>query len=600
MTLIRKLALVLCLVLLFTKYSNAQKLEAVNMPITVSGNTTDTTTSTSGSVDLTTGNLISMGSWMGVRYTDNIGVGFCCSGGPNPAMNQDTNTLRFSYGMMAAAQSIALSKVFETIGTGIKVTGYNYSWQINNEGQNSGPLYANVSLVGKNGNLLESYNYDYNRYIPGFETFSGTQKFSVDYGVPSLDSLNVSFTGKDNRFWAGYYGPRVRDVNVSLNYAFDTSKPTAPTTLPTVVTNVDTITASTESSGLLATTQGLPEAVQQAAATGSVVNFDGTVTSTPQTQPQQTQPQQTQQQQTQQQTQQPVQQAVQPAVRVAAEPQKETATRSSGPSSLAMSVVSKVQEAVKTVEKEAVAAAAQQAANDVKNSEQQTQAALASISAQTTQAPQQQSQTALQLQLPQQQQQQQSAVAVMQIKTGEPQVLQTQQAQQSQAETNLYSLTPVITAKVSFSTGSFTQTVQAQEMPQFALPVLMAQTYQESSQSAVRVQEMPVIAAPTQVRGNPLNDLIEGRPTLEAMVQEQKVEELKRSIAPNELETGITLTALAVVPLGYQQYGISLADAKFYDSKPIYQNQIVVDNVRLLRGLGSDQKHQQMVQDQYK
>ena len=45
---------------------------------------------------------------------------------------------------------------------------------------------------------------------------------------------------------------------------------------------------------------------------------------------------------------------------------------------------------------------------------------------------------------------------------------------------------------------------------------------------------------------------------------------------------------------------ISLADAKFYETKPIYQNQRVVDNVRLLRGLGSDQKHQQMVQDQYR
>jgi len=579
--------LVLCLVLWSTSYSNAQ-------------NVTPTTTGNVTSTDLNTGNLITMTGWTGVRYTDNVGVSFCCSGGPNPAMNMDTNTLRFSWGMMAAAQSIALTNVFSSLGTGIKVTGYNYSWMINNEGYTSGPLFANVSLIGKNGNILESYNYDYNRYIPGFETFSGTQKFSVDYGAPSLQSLDVTFTGKDNRFWAGYYGPRVRDVNVSLNYAFDTSKPPAPTTLPTVVTNVDTITPSTESSGLLATTQGLPEVVQQAAASGTTVNFDGTVSSTPQTQAQPQQTQQTQQA-VQQPVQQPVQQAVQPAVRVAAEPQKETTTRSSGPSALAMSVVSKVQEAVKTVEKEAVAAAAMQAANDVKNAEQQTQAAIAMISAQTTQTTQQQqSQSAVGLQLPQQQQQQ-TTVAAVQVRTNEPQVLQSAQTPQAVNDVSLYSLAPVVTSRSNTGISVTMQTLPQQDLPTFTPLNQQVQNNQsETSQQAFRLQETVSVATTTLVRGNPLNDLIEGRVTLESMVQEQKVEELKRSITTNELETGVTLTNMAVVPQGYALYGISLADAKFYESKPIYQNQRVVDNVRLLRGLGSDQKHQQMVRDQYR
>ena len=566
----------LCLVLLFSKYSNAQTVEELN-----------------------TGNLITMNNWTGVRYTDNVGVGYCCSGGPNPAMNTDTNTLRFSYGMMAAAQSIALSKVFDAIGTGIKVTGYNYSWQVNNESYTSGPLYANVSLIGKNGNVLESYNYDYNRYIPGFETFYGTQKFSVDYGAPSLQSLDVSFTGKDSRYWAGYYGPRVRDVNVSMNYAFDTSKPTAPTTLPTVVTNVDTIAASTASSGLLATTEGLPQVVQQAASTGSIVNFDGTIAA-PGTQQTQQPQQQAQQQQQTQQVQQPVQQAIQPVVRVAAEPQKETSTRSSGPSALAMSVVSKVQEAVKTVEKEAVAAAAMQAANDVKNADQQTANVMATISAQTTQGSQQSSQSAVALQLPQQQQQQ-STTVVMQVRSNEPQVLQTPQAQQFQNDVNLYSLAPVVSSRSGTGISLTMQTLSQQEVPVYTPVAPQTQSIQsETTQQAFRVQETVSVAMTTSVRGNPLNDLIEGRPLLESMVQEQKTEELKRTITSNELETGVTLSTMAVVPQGYALYGINLADAKFYDIKPIYQNQRVVDNVRLLRGLGSDQKHQQMVQDQYR
>ena len=540
-----------------------------------------------------------MNNWTGVRYTDSVGVGFCCSGGPNPAMNQDTNTLRFSYGYMVAAQSIALSNVFSAIGTGIKVTGYNYSWQINNEGYTSGPLQAKVSLMGVNGNMLESYNYDYSRYIPGFETFSGTQKFSVDYGVPSVQLLDVSFAGKDDRFWAGYYGPRVRDVNVSLNYAFDTSKPPAPITLPTVVTYVDTLSNTTASSGLLSSTEGLPQVVQQAAATGSVVNYDGSISTTPQTQQQPQQ--QTQQQQTQQAVQQPVQQAVQPAVRVVAEPQKDSAPKSSGPSALAMSVVSKTQEAVKTVEKEAVAAAAMQAANDVKNADQQTAAAIAMVSAQTTQTPQsQQSQTQQALQLPQQAQQQ-SSVASVQIKGVGATTLQTYQAQQATSDVSLYSLAPVTTTRANMGISVMMQNLPQQDLPAYTPPAPQTQASQfETTQQAFRVQETISVSMVTSVRGNPLNDLIEGRPLLESMVQEQKTEELKRSIASNELETGVTLATMAVVPVGYANYSIALTDNKFYDTKPIYQDQKVVDNVRILRGLGSDQKHQQMVQGQYR
>lgn len=566
-----------CLVFLFTSYSNAQEPVAIT-----SGNI---------STDVSTGNLINMTGWTGVRYTDSIGVGFCCSGGPNPAMNQDTNTLRFSWGYMSAAQSIALGRVFESIGTGIKITGYNYSWQINNEGTTSGILDAKVSLMGKNGNMLESYNYNYSRNIPGFETFSGTQNFSVDYGLLAVQSLDVTFTGKDNRFWAGYYGPRVRDVNVSLNYTVDASKPTSPTPLPVTTATVDTTLPITETSNLSTSAEGLPQTVQQTAA---VLSVDGNTNTTPSVQ-------QTQQQPVAQQAVQPaVQPVVQQAVRTTAEPQKETSTRSSGPSALAMSVVSRVQEAVKTVEKEAVAAAATQAANDVKNAEQQTQAAITMSSTQTTQASQQ-SQSAVALQLPQQQQQQ-TSVAAAQVRSNEPQVLQTPQVQQQNlSEVSIYSLASVVTSRSNAGISIPVQTVTQQDIGSYSSLVPQIQQSQaDTTQQTFRVQETPTITVANTVRGNPLNDLLEGRVKLDAMVQEQKTEELKRTITNNDLETGVTLATMAIVPQGYALYGISLADAKFYETKPIYQNQRVVDNVRLLRGLGSDQKHQQMVQDQYR
>ena len=43
-----------------------------------------------------------------------------------------------------------------------------------------------------------------------------------------------------------------------------------------------------------------------------------------------------------------------------------------------------------------------------------------------------------------------------------------------------------------------------------------------------------------------------------------------------------------------------MPDVAFYAPKEIYKNQKVTDNVRLLRGLGSDRLHQEMVNRQYK
>lgn len=494
--------------LLFSNYSNAQD------------------------VVISTGNLIDMNSWSGVVYTNNAGVSGCCSGGPQPAMNVDTNTLRFSWGYMTAAQSIAINKVFESIGTGIKVAGYNYSWKVNNADYTSGPLRANVSLIGANGNILESYNYDYSRYIPDFETFSGTQKFSVDYGVPSLRSLDISFTGSDNRFWAGYYGPRVRDVNVSLNYAFDTSKPTAPTTLPTVITNVDTIAASAESTGTNSSTMGLPQEVLNGTAPDVLTTPSSTTTASGSA---------------------PIVATVE--VIKDSGNTKSTNNSVSGPSALAMSVVQKNRESIRAIEAQAVQRAQEQIASDAKISQQQTQL----------------------------------AIDVVQ------QITQNSGSQlfQATATTNNFGLT-----RQGF--GIQTQTVVQQQANQTSV---QQQSFglQELKQEQ-RQQDVPQIIQPlANARTDPVKALTEPLFSLDSMPQEAKIEAIKGDAKDSELAGGMSVAALSTQPLGYSSYlNFQMLDAKFYNDKPIYQNQKVIDNVRILRGLGSDQKHQQMVQDQYR
>jgi hypothetical protein len=497
MTLIRNLVLALYLVLLCSNYSNAQ--------------------------DLTTGNLVTMYNWTGVTYASDAQVNYCCSGGPNPALNVDTNTLRFSWGFMQAAQSIALNKVFQDVG--IKVSGYSYSWKINNSDMTSGPLYGNVSLIGTNGNILESYNYDYSRYIPGFETFSGTQKFSVDYGAPSLRSLDISFTGSDTRFWAGYYGPRVRDVNVSLNYSYDTSKPPAPITLPTVNTNVDTISNTVESTGENSATVGLPAEV--------IAGTAPDVLATPTTASTSSSPA-----------------VVAPVVEVTKDP----SSKSSGPSATAMAVVQKNKDAVKAIEAQAVQKAQEQAANDTKSAQQQSQFAI-DFTQQATQA------------------------SVLQLASNTPTTSQVSSVRQ------ITSYQPVQQQQQQSNSTSTQQTFSAQELRQEA-----------------RLQDAPTV--PQQVassKTDPVKALMEPMLSLDNIPQDSKLEAMKAGSKDSELASGVTIASIAVVPTGYANYtNLQLLDAKFYSDKPIYQNQRVIDNVRVLRGLGSDLKHQQMVQDQYR
>lgn len=223
------------------------------------------TVSSTKAQDITsTGNLITQGSWvtpMGspISYPDPTIFDQCCSGGPGPAMNTSTNTLRFSYGsgyvQGTAIQSVGLGGVSALSLPGVKVTGLTYSWQIYNDLLNSGGTRGNliggISLTNKSNDTVENLSFDYSLEDTGaaFKLFSNTVTFESQYSASSLDRVIVSFTGNDKNWWAGYYGPRVRDVNIGLNYTGGGSSggggaggtpsvPKSATTIPKLSTNI--------------------------------------------------------------------------------------------------------------------------------------------------------------------------------------------------------------------------------------------------------------------------------------------------------------------------------------------------------------------------
>jgi len=147
------------------------------------------------------------------------GTGGGYSGGSQPGYNSSTNTIYFGYTQSAAAYTYAFNEALRN--SGMTILGYNYSWSYLNQGQTSGNLTAAVNFAGTNGTSLHSKN-----WVLGTTTdwtnISGTETFANNgMAVSSIANFSLTFNGKDSRFWAGYYGPQVKDPSLSLNYTFD-------------------------------------------------------------------------------------------------------------------------------------------------------------------------------------------------------------------------------------------------------------------------------------------------------------------------------------------------------------------------------------------
>jgi hypothetical protein len=164
----------------------------------------------------------SVSGWTGSVPGQNAGYS---GGGNGPAYNQTTDTLIFGYTTATATQRItaeafAIQHALDLSNSGIKINGYNYSWLINNSGDQSGTLSGQVQFL-RGTSILRTDIYNYNSPTNGFQLYSGTQTFTNQESMLAGDAMTLSFTGKDNRFWAGYYGPQVRSPSITLNYTTD-------------------------------------------------------------------------------------------------------------------------------------------------------------------------------------------------------------------------------------------------------------------------------------------------------------------------------------------------------------------------------------------
>lgn len=177
---------------------------------------------TTGATYLSSPNLLqaTQGSWTNTVPGSNGGTS---GGGTAAAFNASTNTIIFGYTTKTVAQTYAFNQALQNAG--LSIGGYDYSWKINNADSNTGTLSGKFTLTALNGTALQTYNYTYNDRTSGesenFQTFSGTQWFPQNHLSSNISGFTMEWTGKDSRFWAGYYGPRVREPSIALRYLVD-------------------------------------------------------------------------------------------------------------------------------------------------------------------------------------------------------------------------------------------------------------------------------------------------------------------------------------------------------------------------------------------
>jgi hypothetical protein len=161
----------------------------------------------------------------------------CCTGGPSPLYDPNTNTIHFSYGNTAVHQVIGINTALQ--GTGIQINGWNWGYDLRNMngtgGGQSGTDTINVTsfITNNAGQIVKQSDQYYNTQFD-WTRFTGTENLNSAILLENNVNLGIQFVARDGGFWAGYYGPQVRNVSLTANYTVDQcsvnpqSSPTCP------------------------------------------------------------------------------------------------------------------------------------------------------------------------------------------------------------------------------------------------------------------------------------------------------------------------------------------------------------------------------------
>jgi hypothetical protein len=622
MTHIRKLALALCLGLLCSSYSNSQSIDPVTGNLINYGTRATETTST----------------WNNGVYVNQLcfGAGEPGNCGPNPSIREGNN-INFSYGTVNLNQIVNINKALSIGGSGVQLSGFNFGFMAKNgNGWDDGRqdyLSAYVKFYNAAGGLAANYDYtDQTNRRYNWTLFNFSETFSSPVPATNFSNAQVGFVGRDNNFWAGTYGPEIYNVNFSLKYsvrpdpciADPLSSPTCPgyalatvknSILGSTVSNAS-VTSFVPAPNYALVSQGPaagpalgpaagPDPInpglgsqgqqgpvgQQGPAAGPQGQGPNQNSGGPMDSPSQSGPQGPQGPQGPAAGPQPAggpPQQAQSAPPPSLGPSQAGPARSNdGPKmtpGAALSVARTAQEKDKAVQATAVQTATRAFENAMQSSQTASNTAIAMNQDMSAS----------------------SATAAAQFASQTTQSSQqiSSQTQQINNTGQAYSGTGLTVAKANtsiFNIDSLNNSSTGQVSGQTSSLMQF-----RSESKAYEVEESTIQVGGfggAGKAGNPLSDLMNQRMDILQTNIEQRADSVKKNVQPNDLAGGVDVAAMAQIPKGYEAYSLAvLRDAPFYKPETIYKDQRTVDNARVFRGLtgGSDAKHQQMVDSQYK
>lgn len=562
-------------------------------------------------VDIT-GNLVNnsqtatsaVSTWQNAKFVNELtcwqaGDPNCSPGTPYVRPGGNIN---FSYSFTELYQVVNVSKALPNSGTGLITTGFNFSWRSKvGNGWDDGrqdELKAYVQGYTKSGQWIENLNYNLN-FIHDWTDFSWNENWTKPRRSTDLANVIFGFAGKDNNYWMGPYGPEITNVSFQLKYKPDpcVNNPLYSPECPKFQETIQKITETTVSTDTTQKTALLSQEPNQqisfgenkpspppredreveqlfdrepgAYESGPIVDLDRVIDTLIKIDDNQQREQKLSLEAAStaiNETEKTIQQVVRQAQQVAAK----SARLSNETSSLAQQNIS-----VET------------------NKDSKTQQSLALFQNSNTSI-----QSAVQLQNNQQQ------ITVLQSPNNQENSLAVNNNQERINKPYVAQGSVLLLNQPSTQQAVITQVSNQQATTFYQQQISTAALASTVSLSSFTIGQG--VETPNQQNNfltnktDPINQILDSKTTIEENKPDIKTTTVKQNVEDNSVAGNISISTIAVIPVGFNAYSIALADASFYQPKEIYRNQSTVDNRRALQNLRSDQLHEQMINQQWR
>ena len=514
-----------------------------------------------------------------------------CSPGGTPYV-RPSGAINFSYSFTELYQARAVTDALPYSGAGLMVTGFQFNWMSKNgnywDDARQDQLSAYVQMYSKGGQWIENKSYDLN-FIHDWTNFAWTGTFSKERRGEDLGTILYGFMGKDNNFWLGPYGPEIVNVSFSLRYqpdpcvtnplhstdcpgflkaiaspAYQAQESSAAITpiLAATTSSVQSMSLPNMTSAIVKLTSKQEQLVQDTEiAAGSSTMSSSSSTSAMMNQ----------------------------APTTVTVTRLRTSSADSTENTLSIDSLLEQTSTVQTVTASTIA----------KNISSQTRLVPArDASTRSDNTPETVTLDQALILMPQTT----TSTTVPTMPSLAAQSRITAQELTSDNQTN-YSL--VEPAPINTNLQFVNLLVQTPIVPSQSVSVVETITVVEpiravALETSTADSQSNLVASALIDRTNPLNDALNGRQSFAPATAVFAGPSVKPNTQDNDLANGVSISQIARVPAGFDVYqNLAIREIAFYQPREIYRGQRTVDNVRALRSLGQDAKHQEMVNQQY-